>query len=227
MKTLFAWSSGKDSAWALHVLRRRADIEVVGLLTTMNQVANRVAMHAVREELVGRQAAALGLPLIQVPIPSPCPNERYEAAMEAALGDARSAGVGAIAFGDLYLGDVRRYREEKLAGTGIVGLFPIWGRDTRELSREMVESGLRAVITCVDPRRLDRAFAGRIFDGTLLGELPAGVDPCGENGEFHTFAFAGPMFAAPIPIFGGEVLERDGFVFADVRLARGAPPLPG
>ena len=218
IRTLLAWSSGKDSAWALHVLRQRNDVSVAGLLTTMNQAANRVAMHAVRDELVRAQADALGLPLVTVPIPSPCSNDEYERAMETAMRTAKENGIAAVAFGDLYLEDVRRYREERLSATGIAPLFPLWGRDTRELSREMVRSGLRACITCVDPSRLDRSFAGRVYDEQFLGDLPDGVDPCGENGEFHSFAFDGPMFAAAIPIAGGEVVERDGFVFADVTL---------
>jgi len=218
IRTLLAWSSGKDSAWALHVLGQRSDVSVAGLLTTMNQAANRVAMHAVRDELVRAQADALGLPLVTVPIPSPCSNDEYERAMETAMRTAKENGIAAVAFGDLYLEDVRRYREERLSATGIAPLFPLWGRDTRELSREMVRSGLRACITCVDPSRLDRSFAGRVYDEQFLGDLPDGVDPCGENGEFHSFAFDGPMFAAAIPIAGGEVVERDGFVFADVTL---------
>jgi uncharacterized protein (TIGR00290 family) len=228
MKTLLAWSSGKDSAWALHVLRGGTGAEVVGLLTTINAAANRVAMHAVREELLDRQAAALGLPVVKLRIPSPCSNDEYEAAMGAAMSRARAEGVEAIAFGDLFLEDVRRYREQKLEPTGLKPVFPLWGRPTAELAREMVDAGLLAAITCLDPRRLDRSFAGRTFDRALLSELPAGVDPCGENGEFHTFAFAGPMFQSPLPIEPGEVVERDGLVFADVRLRNclgpGSPP---
>jgi uncharacterized protein (TIGR00290 family) len=225
-KTLLAWSSGKDSAWALHVLRGRDDVEVTGLLTTMNQAVGRVAMHAVREQLVEAQAEALGLPLICVPIPSPCSNAEYEVAMSHALEGARAGGVSAIAFGDLFLEDVRRYRETRLEGTGIEPLFPIWGRETSALSREMVASGLRAVITCVDPRCLAASFAGRIYDAELLDDLPSGVDPCGERGEFHTFAYCGPMFGAPIPITVGEVLARDGFVFADVKADHRADAAP-
>ena len=219
IKTLLAWSSGKDSAWALHILRQREDIHVIGLLTTMNQVANRVAMHAVRDQMLDVQGAAVGLPVVKVPIPSPCSNEAYEAAMAKAMGTAMTNGVAAVAFGDLYLEDVRRYREEKLAASGITPLFPLWGKDTRDLSREMVRSGLRACITCVDPKQLDPSFAGRIYDPEFLDDLPRGVDPCGENGEFHSFAYEGPMFAAPIPIARGEVVNRDGFVFADVTLS--------
>jgi uncharacterized protein (TIGR00290 family) len=217
-KTLLAWSSGKDSAWALHRLRERADIEVVGLLTTINQAANRVAMHAVREELLEAQGKAAGLPVWKVYIPSPCSNEEYEAAMAEAMERARREGIGAIAFGDLFLDDVRQYRVDKLAGTGIEAIFPLWGIDTAELSREMVAAGLRAHVTCVDPKQLDPGFAGRTYDAELLDALPEGVDPCGERGEMHTFAYRGPMFAAPIPIVPGEIVERDGFVFADITL---------
>jgi len=211
-----SWSSGKDSAWALHRLRSSGDVDVVGLLTTINRDAGRVSMHAVREQLLDEQAAALGLPVTKVLIPEQCVNADYERAMAAALDQARATGVTAIAFGDLFLEDVRRYREERLADTGITPLFPLWGLDTTQLARAMVDAGLRAYITCVDPRHLDREFAGRIFDADLLEILPAAVDPCGERGEFHTFAFAGPMFAHSIAIDSGEVVERAGFVFADV-----------
>ena len=221
IKTLVAWSSGKDSAWALHVLRAREDIHVAGLLTTMNQAANRVAMHAVRDQLVSAQAAALGLPLTRVPIPSPCSNDEYEAAMGKAIHMAQEDGIVAMAFGDLYLEDVRRYREEKLAATGIQPLFPIWGQDTPRLSREMVRSGLRAYITCVDPKQLDSSFVGRIYDEQFLDDLPDEADPCGENGEFHSFVFDGPMFDSAIPVVAGEVVDRDGFVFADLTLGAG------
>jgi uncharacterized protein (TIGR00290 family) len=221
INTVLAWSSGKDSAWALHRLRQRSDIRVVGLLTTINQVANRVAMHAVRDQLLDAQAAALGLPVRKVRIPSPCSNAEYETAMAAAMSEARLDGVRAIAFGDLFLEDVRRYREEKLEGTGIAPLFPIWGEETHSLADEMLDAGVRAVITCVDPKKLDRSFAGRIYDARFVRDLPEAVDPCGENGEFHSFAFAGPAFESPIPVATGEVVERDGFVFADVTLASG------
>jgi uncharacterized protein (TIGR00290 family) len=215
-RALVAWSSGKDAAWALHELRHRGDVEVVGLLTTVTETFERVSMHAVREALLERQAAALALPCRKVRIPWPCPNERYEAEMARALGEARAAGVTRVAFGDLFLADVRAYRESRMAGTGVEPLFPLWGRDTAALAREMIAGGLRAALTCVDPRRLDRAFAGRAFDAALLDALPPGVDPCGERGEFHTFAWDGPMFSAPIPVAGGEVVEREGFVFADL-----------
>ncbi|HEY3382528.1 MAG TPA: hypothetical protein VGK32_12210 [Vicinamibacterales bacterium] len=227
MKTLLSWSSGKDSAWALHVLRGGADVEVVGLLTTINAVAGRVAMHAVREELLDQQAAALGLPVVKLRIPSPCSNDRYDAVMAAAMERARADGIEAIAFGDLFLEDVRRYREQRLEPTGVTAVFPLWGRPTAAVAREMVEAGMRAVITCVDPRQLDPGFAGRTFDAAFLSGLPATVDPCGENGEFHTFAFAGPMFSSPLPVEPGIIVERDGFVFADLQLATSPPdPMP-
>jgi uncharacterized protein (TIGR00290 family) len=215
-KAIVAWSSGKDAAWALHEVRRAAEVEVVGLLTTVTRPFARVAMHAVRELLLERQAAALGLPCRKVELPWPCPNGAYEAAMAAALAAAREEGVSHLVFGDLFLADVRAYRERTLAGTGIAPLFPLWGRDTGRLAREMIDGGLRAALTCVDPRALDGSFAGRAFDEALLADLPASVDPCGENGEFHTFASAGPMFAAPIAVAPGEVVLRDGFVFADL-----------
>jgi uncharacterized protein (TIGR00290 family) len=215
-RALVAWSSGKDSAWALREVRRDGRVEVAGLLTTITDPFARVSMHAVREELLDRQAAALGLPCRKVRIPWPCPSDRYEAEMERALGEARAEGITRVVFGDLFLEDIRAYRETKLAGTGIDPVFPLWGRDTARLAREMIDGGLRAVITCVDPRRVSRALAGRAFDAALLAELPPGVDPCGENGEFHSFAWGGPMFEAPLAVAPGEVVERDGFVFADL-----------
>lgn len=218
-KVLISWSSGKDSAWTLRVLRGTPGVAVVGLLTTVNETHRRVAMHAVREELLEAQAAAAGLPLWKVPIPHPCSNERYEEEMARALNRARGEGIRAIAFGDLFLEDVQAYRVRMMAGTGIEPIFPIWGRETKGLAREMLAAGLRAVVTCVDPRALDRSFAGREFDASFLADLPRGVDPCGERGEFHTFAYAGPMFAAPVAIRRGEVVERDGFIFADLALA--------
>jgi uncharacterized protein (TIGR00290 family) len=215
-RVLLAWSSGKDSAFALHVLRQRDDVEVAGLLTTVNETHDRVAMHAVRRTLLEAQAAAAGLPLTLVRIPHPCPDVAYEAAMGQALEKARASGVVGVAFGDLFLEDIRRYREEKMAGTGLRPLFPLWGRGTAGLAREMLEAGLKARITCVDPRVLAGSFAGREFDRGLLADLPPAVDPCGENGEFHTFAWDGPMFGRPVPVRGGEVVARDGFVFADL-----------
>jgi uncharacterized protein (TIGR00290 family) len=218
-KCLVSWSSGKDSAWMVHVLRQRVDIELAGVLTTVNEKYQRVAMHAVRVELLQAQADALGLPLRQIPIPSPCPNEVYERAMAAAVDLAVGDGITHMAFGDLFLEDIRRYREERLAGTGLTPIFPLFGIDTTMLSREMVAGGLKARLTCVNPKVLDARFAGREFDELLLDELPTTVDPCGERGEFHSFAYAGPMFSRPIPIKSGEVVERDGFVFADVQLS--------
>jgi uncharacterized protein (TIGR00290 family) len=215
-KAVVSWSSGKDSAWALHEIRRAGALEVVGLLTTVTSEFARVSMHAVREELLDLQAASLGLPCRKVRIPWPCPNETYEAEMARVLADVRAAGVTRIVFGDLFLADIRAYREEKLAGSGVEPVFPLWGRDTIRLAREMLDGGLCATITCVDPRQLDGAFAGRDFDAALLAELPPGVDPCGERGEFHTFAWAGPMFARPVPVTRGEVVTREGFVFADL-----------
>jgi uncharacterized protein (TIGR00290 family) len=225
-KAWVSWSTGKDSAWALDVVRQRGELEVVALLTTVNATHARVAMHAVRETLLAAQAEAVGLPLVRVPLPSPCPNAVYEKAMAEAMQQARAAGVTHMVFGDLFLEDIRKYREEHLAACGMTPVFPIWGRDTKALAQKMVGAGVRAYLTCIDPKRLDRSFAGRIFDAKLLGELPADVDPCAENGEFHTFAFAGPMFRAPIAVERGEVVERDGFVFADL-VPRPAPERPG
>jgi uncharacterized protein (TIGR00290 family) len=217
-KILISWSSGKDSAWALYLLRQSGDYEIVGLLTTLNRQFDRVAMHSTRREILEAQAAAAGLPLWEVPLPWPCSNADYEALMEAACRRAREQNVEAIAFGDLYLEDIRRYREEKLAGTGIAPIFPVWGLDTRALVAEMLCSGLCARIVTVDPKKLPRSFAGRDLDGDLIADLPEGVDPCGENGEFHTVVHRGPMFRQPIPVTTGEIVDRDGFVFADVML---------
>lgn len=215
-KAWLSWSSGKDSAWALHVTRQRGDFEITALLTTINRTHNRVAMHAVREALLDAQAAAAGLPLVKVGIPSPCPNEIYEHAMAEAMAQAGAEGVTHMIFGDLFLEDIRKYREENLAKCGIAPVFPLWGCDTRILAQEMLAADLGAHLTCVDPKKLDAAFAGRAFDEKLLTDLPASADPCGENGEFHTFACAGPMFASPIPVDLGEIVHRDGFVFADL-----------
>jgi uncharacterized protein (TIGR00290 family) len=217
LNVVLAWSSGKDSAWALHTLRQDPALTVVGLLTTVNAAHDRVAMHAVRRVLLQAQGRAAGLPVHVVDIPYPCPNETYEAAMAAAVGRLRADGVQAMAFGDLFLEDVRRYRETRLLGTGIAPLFPLWGRPTRALAEEMIDGGLRARLTCVDPRVLPASFAGRAFDRALLADLPPSVDPCGENGEFHSFAWDGPMFGRPVPVTPGVVVERDGFVFADLR----------
>ena len=215
-KALLCWSSGKDSAWSLHILRMKREVEVVGLLTTVNETYARVAMHAVRVELLEAQSKAIGLPLRPVPIPSPCSNAEYEAAMSRAVERAKAEGITVMAFGDLFLEDIRRYREERFAGTGIAPIFPIWGLPTAELASEMVAAGLRARVTCVDPRQLSKSFAGREFDADFLADLPPAVDPCGERGEFHTFAYDGPMFQHSIPVQPGEVVERDGFVFADL-----------
>jgi diphthamide synthase (EF-2-diphthine--ammonia ligase) len=216
MKTLVSWSSGKDSAWMVHVLRQTPGVALGGLLTTMNAAAGRVAMHAVRETLLQQQADALELPLRLVPIPSPCPNDVYAAVMGDAVRAAVSEGFTHVAFGDLFLADIRAYREQQLAGSGLTPLFPLFGADTTSLARQMLAAGLRARLTCIDPRVLERRFVGREFDDSLLAELPATVDPCGERGEFHSFAYAGPMFRQPVSVVTGEVVERDGFVFADL-----------
>ncbi len=218
-KALVAWSSGKDSAWALHEVRRGGALEVAGLLTTVTSEFGRVSMHAVREDLLDRQATSLGLPCRKVRLPWPCANETYEAEMARALAEARTAGITHVVFGDLFLEDVRAYREQRLAGSGIEPVFPLWGRDTSRLAREMLGGGLHATLTCVDPRALDPSFAGRAFDAALLSDLPEGVDPCGERGEFHSFAWAGPMFSAPIAVTLGDVVTREGFVFADLLAA--------
>ena len=215
-KALLAWSSGKDSAWSLQVLRDQAEYEIVGLLTTIDQASDRVAMHAVRMQLLRAQAEAVGLPLWPVQIPWPCSNAEYEAAMKVVMERARRDGISAIAFGDLFLEDIRRYREEGLRDSGLTPLFPIWGIPTGELAKRMVRGGLRARLTCIDRMKLEARFAGREFDAALLAELPSSVDPCGERGEFHTFAYGGPMFSAEVPVVSGEVVERDGFAFADL-----------
>lgn len=217
-KAWLSWSSGKDSAWALHVTRQRGDFEITALLTTINRTHNRVAMHAVRESLLDAQAAAARLPLVKVGIPSPCPNEIYERAMAEAMAQAGTEGVTHMIFGDLFLEDIRKYREENLAKCGIAPVFPLWGLDTRILAQEMLAGGVRAYLTCVDPKKLDASFAGRSFDKKLLADFPPGIDPCGENGEFHTCVVAGPMFASPISVEHGEIVHRDGFVFADLLL---------
>lgn len=216
-KAMLSWSSGKDSAWTLHVLRQQRAVEVVGLLTTVNEQHDRVAMHAVRSELLRAQADAAGLPLLEVKLPWPCSNEQYEAALVAAMAEVKARGVTVMAFGDLFLEDIRAYREQKLAGTGVRPVFPLWGKPTAELAREMIHGGLQARLTCVDPRVMPRELCGRAFDEALLRDLPAGVDPCGERGEFHSFVHAGPMFTRPLAVEQGEVVERDGFVFADLR----------
>ncbi len=211
-----AWSSGKDSAWALHTARQEGEVEIVGLLTTVTEPLKRVSMHGVRVELLEAQAVAAGLPLVVVPIPAPCPNEVYERAMSRAVQQARQAGVTRMVFGDLFLADIRAYRQERLAGTGVEPVFPLWGRPTAELAEEMIDGGLVAHVTCLDPRKVPRELAGHRFDRSFLASLPAGTDPCAENGEFHTCVTAGPMFDRPIPVAVGQVIDRDGLVFADL-----------
>jgi uncharacterized protein (TIGR00290 family) len=216
MKILLSWSSGKDSAWALHVLNHTKPGSVAALLTTINEAVDRVAMHGVRRELLEAQAAAAGLPLWPAPIPHPCSNEIYQDRMRDVCTHAVADGFTHMAFGDLFLEEVRRYREDRLAGSGLVPLFPLWSMPTRELAHEMISSGLRARLSVVDTRVLDASFVGRSFDDALVRDLPAAVDPCGENGEFHTFAHAGPMFRYPIHVVPGEAVTRDPFVFRDL-----------
>ena len=215
MKVLLSWSSGKDSAWTLHVLRSEG-IRVAGLLCSINAEARRASMHGVREEIVRAQADAAGLPLQTVALPYPCPNEIYEKRMAEAVARACGDGFTHVAFGDLFLADVRRYREERMKGSGLTPLFPLWGRPTTTLAREMVAGGLRARVACVDPRTMPREFAGAEFDEALLAHLPSAVDPCGERGEFHTCVTAGPMFSRPLDVRPVDIVERDGFVFCDL-----------
>jgi len=217
-KALIAWWSGKDSAWALHEARRTGDCEIVGALTTVTETFGRVSMHGVREELLMAQLASAGLAPTVVRIPYPCPNEVYEARMAAALADAKAAGVTRVIFGDLFLEDVRRYREEKLASTGIAPVFPLWQRPTDALAREMIDAGVETYLACVDLKQLSKTFAGRRFDHALLEELPVSADPCGEKGEFHSCVVAGPMLTRRIPVAVGEVVEREGFAFADLMM---------
>ncbi len=215
MKTALSWSSGKDSAWTLHVLRSQG-VEVSALLTTVNTTHQRVAMHAVRRELLEAQAKAVGVPLRIVDLPWPCSNEVYEIRMGAAVRQLIAEGFEQIAFGDLFLRDIREYREKKIEGLSLKPIFPLWDIPTQQLANEMIAGGLKSRLTCVDPKKLDARFAGRIWDRALLDELPSGVDPCGEYGEFHTFAYEGPMFSKPLDIRLGEIVEREGFVFADI-----------
>jgi uncharacterized protein (TIGR00290 family) len=225
MKLLLSWSTGKDSAWMLHSINQEYPGAAAGLLTTTNEAFDRVAMHSVRRELLEAQAEAARLPLHVVPLPWPCSNAQYESIMKTAIDGFVADAFTHVAFGDLFLEDVRRYREERLAGSGLAPLFPIWKtKPTHDLARDMIESGLKARLTCIDPRKLDRSFAGRTFDEQLLADLPAGIDPCGENGEFHSFAFAGPMFHHAIAIEPGEIVDRDNFVFADMKLVERARP---
>jgi len=219
VKTLLAWSSGKDSAWTLHVLREQG-VQVFGLLTTINQAVDRVAMHGVRRTVLEAQAEAVGLPLWQIPLPWPCTNDDYESRMADACRLAIAEGFDTIAFGDLFLADIRAYRERQLAGSGLTPIFPLWEIPTAQLAREMIAAGLRARLSCVDTRQLDPAFSGREFDEALLRDLPATADPCGENGEFHTCVYAGPMFRAPLAIEAGEVRNVDGFVYTDLKSDR-------
>ncbi|MFC1837308.1 ATP-binding protein [Thermodesulfobacteriota bacterium] len=215
-RTLLSWSSGKDSAWALHVLRLQDDIELIGLFCTYNEKFNRGAMHAVRNDLIRQQAEMTGLPLQLIPIPSPCSDTEYKTIMGSFIAQVNSQKIDTIAFGDLYLEEVRSYREASLADTGISALFPLWGIPTSELAQKMINSGLRAKITCVDPRCLSADFAGHEYDSAFLEQIPDSIDPCGENGEFHSFAYDGPMFKSKVNICVGETVERDGFVFTDL-----------
>jgi uncharacterized protein (TIGR00290 family) len=217
VKTLLAWSSGKDSAWTLHVLRSQG-IEVSALLTTLNQAADRVAMHGVRRTVLEAQAEAAGIPLWQVPLPWPCTNDDYEARMAEACRRAVTEGFDTIAFGDLFLADIRAYRERQLAGSGLTPIFPLWEIPTPQLARDMIAGGLKARLSCVDSRQLDPAFSGREFDAKLLADLPPSVDPCGENGEFHTCVYGGPMFRSAIALESGEVRNVDGFVYTDLAM---------
>ena len=214
---LMSWSSGKDSAWALHLLLQQKGVRIAGLVTTFNQAANRVAMHAVRRALVEAQAERIGAPWWPVELPWPCSNADYEEIMRGVCRRAVDEGVEAFSFGDLFLQDIRAYRERQLEGTGLEALFPVWGLPTDALARTMIEAGVKAKVTCVDPSKLDKSFAGRDYDREFLESLPATVDPCGENGEFHTFVYDSPVFRGAIPVQTGEIVERDGFVFADVR----------
>jgi uncharacterized protein (TIGR00290 family) len=218
-RILLSWSSGKDSAWSLYVLRQQGEYEVAGLLTTFNGEADRVAMHAVRRELVEWQASAADLPLWDVPLPWPCSNEQYELLMAETCTRAVVADIEGIAFGDLFLEDVRTYREKQMRNTGLQAIFPLWGQPTRDLAKLMIASGMRAKLTCVDTQKLDASFVGREFDDDLLAALPDGVDPCGENGEFHSFVYAGPMLNVDIQVSVGESVTHDQFVFADLNPA--------
>lgn len=215
-KVLLSWSSGKDSAWTLHLLRQQPDVQVAALVTTFNSAANRVAMHAVRRALVEAQAQRIGIPLWSVDLPWPCSNPEYEERMRAVCQRASAEGITAVAFGDLFLQDIRDYRVEQMQGTGLEPLFPVWQIPTAQLARDMIAAGLKAKVTCVDPSKLQKSFAGRDYDLRLLETLPSAIDPCGENGEFHTFVHDAPVFSSPISVQMGEVLERDGFVFADI-----------
>ena len=215
-KILVSWSGGKDSAWALHMLRQQGRYELAGLVTTVNSVFQRVAIHGFRTELLEMQAGRVGLPLTTVALPYPCSNEAYEAAMKCCFAAAKASGITGVAFGDLFLEDIRAYREVQLGRAGLEPVFPVWGLETCALAHEMLGSGLRARITCVDLARLESSFAGREFDDRLLADFPPGTDPCGERGEFHTFAYAGPMFSSAIAIETGGLVEREGVAYADL-----------
>jgi uncharacterized protein (TIGR00290 family) len=215
-RILLSWSSGKDSAWALHLLRQNPECRVEALVTTFNTTADRVAMHAVRRALVEEQARAAGLPLWQVELPWPCSNAQYEEIMRGVCRRAVAGGITDIAFGDLYLEDIRAYRERQLEDTGLTPLFPVWKIPTRQLAADMITAGIRAKITCVDGSKLDRSFAGREYNQEFMESLPPTADPCGENGEFHTFVYEAPVFTRPLAVETGEIVERDGFIFADV-----------
>ena len=215
-RAMVSWSTGKDCAWAFHRIVQQGGVEIQGLLATVNAEFGRVSMHGVRRELARMKAGAMGLPLMEVELPWPCPNEEYERRMAAACARLRAEGIDTLIFGDIHLADVRAYRESRLAGTGIDPLFPLWGQDPAKLVRQMLAAGLRARIVCLDPARLDRKLAGAELTAATFDALPAQVDPCGENGEFHTFAFAGPMFSRPLEVLAGPVVEREGFVFADL-----------
>ncbi|MDR5725905.1 MAG: ATP-binding protein [Terriglobia bacterium] len=215
-KTLLSWSGGKDSAWALHTLRQDPAYNVAALLTTVNELFSRVAIHGFREELLDRQAISVGLPVWKIPLPYPCSNAEYESRMEAVCARAVREGFEAVAFGDLFLEEIRAYRIEHLAGTGLEPVFPIWGIPTDQLARQMVAAGLRARITCLDPRHLPASFCGRVFDAEFLNDLPPLVDPCGERGEFHSFAYAGPMFSQAISVEHTHNIEREGFLYGDL-----------
>lgn len=216
-KTLLSWSSGKDSAWTLYTLQQRRDVELLGLVTTVNQTHQRVAMHAVRLVLLKQQAAAANLPLHIINIPHPCSNENYNQAMDGFFDSIQQIGATHMAFGDLFLEDIRQYREENLKGTGLTPMFPLWLEPTEKLAQKMIDAGLKTRITCIDPNKLSANFAGREFNQQFLDDLPDGIDPCGENGEFHSFTYAGPMFKKPINISTGDVVEREGFIFADLQ----------
>ena len=218
MKTLLSWSSGKDSAWSLHLLRQDPSTDVVGLVTTINAAFDRVAMHGVRRSILEAQARAAGLPLFVIELPWPCSNETYAQLMGDFVASQVANGIAAMAFGDLFLEDIRAYRETQLAGSGLKPLFPLWKLPTAQLARDMIDGGLVTYVATADPRHLDRSFAGRRFDAAFLADLPSSVDPCGENGEFHTCVAAGPMFSHALDLDVGEVVERDGFLFADLSL---------